>query len=143
MPLTLANVMRCAMVEIARRADEIGGMKLFAIKTAAAVLGVIMTLPMAQAAPAAPIQAGPPSPGIIEMAQSSTGATTTRRGDRQRLEERRGDRGHRDVRRGNVQRDCHRDVRTHRIGGRMVAHRHVGPDCRMREVYQSTVPIDR
>lgn len=30
--------------------------------------------------------------------------------------------------------DCHRDVRTHRIRGVMVKHRHVGDDCRIREV---------
>jgi hypothetical protein len=30
--------------------------------------------------------------------------------------------------------DCHRDVRTHRIYGVMVKHRHVGDDCQVREV---------
>lgn len=30
--------------------------------------------------------------------------------------------------------DCHRDVRTHRIHGVMVKHRHVGEDCQVREV---------
>jgi hypothetical protein len=30
--------------------------------------------------------------------------------------------------------DCHRSVRTHRIFGRMVRHRHVGDDCAVREV---------
>lgn len=30
--------------------------------------------------------------------------------------------------------DCHRDVRTHRIGGVMVPHRHVGDDCQVRQV---------
>lgn len=30
--------------------------------------------------------------------------------------------------------DCHRDVRTHRIGGVMVTHRHVGDDCQIRQV---------
>lgn len=30
--------------------------------------------------------------------------------------------------------DCHRDVRTHRIHGVMVQHRHVGDDCQVREV---------
>ncbi len=29
-------------------------------------------------------------------------------------------------------RDCHRDVRTHRINGVLVRHRHVGPNCRVR-----------
>lgn len=31
-------------------------------------------------------------------------------------------------------RDCHRDVRTHRIGGVLVRHRHVGSDCQIRIV---------
>lgn len=30
--------------------------------------------------------------------------------------------------------DCHRDVRTHRIDGVMIRHRHVGDDCAVREV---------
>lgn len=30
--------------------------------------------------------------------------------------------------------DCHRDVRTHRIGGVMVTHRHVGDRCQVRVV---------
>lgn len=30
--------------------------------------------------------------------------------------------------------DCHRDVRTHRIGGVMVTHRHVGDNCQIRQV---------
>ncbi|MCX7303904.1 MAG: hypothetical protein NTV73_06145 [Hyphomicrobiales bacterium] len=30
--------------------------------------------------------------------------------------------------------DCHRDVRTHRIGGVMVTHRHVGDHCQVRVV---------
>ncbi len=32
--------------------------------------------------------------------------------------------------------DCHRSVRTHRIFGVMIRHRHVGDDCRVREVKQ-------
>jgi len=34
--------------------------------------------------------------------------------------------------------DCHRDVRTHRIGGVRVRHRHVGDNCAIREVRTST-----
>lgn len=30
--------------------------------------------------------------------------------------------------------DCHRDVRTHRINGVMVTHRHVGDRCQVRVV---------
>lgn len=30
--------------------------------------------------------------------------------------------------------DCHRDIRTHRIGGVMVTHRHVGDRCQIRVV---------
>lgn len=30
--------------------------------------------------------------------------------------------------------DCHRDVRTHRIFGVMIRHRHVGKNCSVREV---------
>jgi len=30
--------------------------------------------------------------------------------------------------------DCHRDIRTHRIGGVMVTHRHVGDRCQVRVV---------
>lgn len=41
-----------------------------------------------------------------------------------------GDEGNRSRR----QADCHRDVRTHRIGGVLVRHRHVGPDCQIRIV---------
>ncbi len=33
--------------------------------------------------------------------------------------------------------DCHRDVQTHRIRGRMVMHRHVGENCEVREVRRS------
>ena len=36
--------------------------------------------------------------------------------------------------------DCHRDVRTHRIDGVMLRHRHVGDDCRVREVRQVNEP---
>jgi hypothetical protein len=36
----------------------------------------------------------------------------------------------------NAQVDCHRDVRTHRINGIKIRHRHVGDDCRIREVRQ-------
>lgn len=36
----------------------------------------------------------------------------------------------------NAQADCHRDVRTHRINGVKIRHRHVGDDCRVREVRQ-------
>jgi hypothetical protein len=32
--------------------------------------------------------------------------------------------------------DCHRDVRTHRIGGVKVTHRHVGDNCQVRQVRQ-------
>lgn len=35
--------------------------------------------------------------------------------------------------------DCHRDVRTHRVDGVMLRHRHVGDDCRIREVRSSSV----
>ncbi|MEQ1949972.1 hypothetical protein [Mesorhizobium sp. CN2-181] len=38
---------------------------------------------------------------------------------------------------GPVVRDCHRDVRLHRIGGVPVWHRHVGPDCAVRVVSHS------
>lgn len=34
--------------------------------------------------------------------------------------------------------DCHRDVRTHRIHGVRIRHRHVGDDCAVREVRSST-----
>jgi hypothetical protein len=30
--------------------------------------------------------------------------------------------------------DCHRDVRTHRIGGVKITHRHVGDNCQVRPV---------
>jgi len=30
--------------------------------------------------------------------------------------------------------DCHRDIRTHRINGAMVTHRHVGDRCQVRLV---------
>jgi hypothetical protein len=30
--------------------------------------------------------------------------------------------------------DCHRDIRTHRIGGVMLTHRHVGDRCQVRVV---------
>lgn len=36
--------------------------------------------------------------------------------------------------------DCHRDVRTHRVDGVRLRHRHVGDDCRIREVRSSGVP---
>ena len=38
----------------------------------------------------------------------------------------------------NAQFDCHRDIRTHWINGVKVRHRHVGDDCRVREVRTST-----
>lgn len=34
--------------------------------------------------------------------------------------------------------DCHRDVRTHRIGGIKLKHRHVGDNCAIREVRTSS-----
>lgn len=34
--------------------------------------------------------------------------------------------------------DCHRDIRTHWIGGSIVTHRHVGEDCQVRIVNQGT-----
>lgn len=37
-------------------------------------------------------------------------------------------------------RDCHRDVRTHRIMGEMVTHRHVGSNCDVRIVNRSGQP---
>jgi hypothetical protein len=33
-----------------------------------------------------------------------------------------------------IRRDCHRDVRVHRINGVLVRHRHVGPYCAVRVV---------
>ena len=36
--------------------------------------------------------------------------------------------------------DCHRDVRTHRINGVLVRHRHVGDNCEVRVVRQSSEP---
>ncbi len=39
-------------------------------------------------------------------------------------------RGTRNIRRA----DCHRNVRTHRIGGALIRHRHVGDHCAVREV---------
>ena len=36
--------------------------------------------------------------------------------------------------------DCHRDVRTHRINGVMVTHRHVGANCAVRVVNRSSEP---
>lgn len=36
-----------------------------------------------------------------------------------------------------VLRDCHRDVRQHRIRGELVWHRHVGPNCAVRIVTHS------
>ena len=38
---------------------------------------------------------------------------------------------------GPVIRDCHRDVRLHRIRGVLVWHRHVGPNCTVRVVRRS------
>ncbi len=35
---------------------------------------------------------------------------------------------------GRRDRDCHRDVRTHRIGSERVRHRHAGENCEVREV---------
>lgn len=40
----------------------------------------------------------------------------------------------------NVIADCHRDVRTHRINGAPVTHRHVGDNCSVRIVRQATQP---
>lgn len=37
----------------------------------------------------------------------------------------------------DVLEDCHRDVRTHRIYGARIKHRHVGPNCEVREVRTS------
>lgn len=39
-----------------------------------------------------------------------------------------------DIEQRSHRRDCHRDVRTHRIGGVLVRHRHVGPNCEIRVV---------
>jgi hypothetical protein len=43
--------------------------------------------------------------------------------------------------RRNMQADCHRDVRTHRINGQRVTHRHVGDNCAVRVVRQATQPL--
>ncbi|MEO3385186.1 hypothetical protein [Mesorhizobium sp. CAU 1741] len=39
--------------------------------------------------------------------------------------------------------DCHRDVRTHRINGALVTHRHVGSNCSVRAVRRSSEPAPR
>lgn len=45
--------------------------------------------------------------------------------------------GEREIRR-RPSADCHRDVRTHRVDGVMLRHRHVGDDCTIREVRSSS-----
>lgn len=52
---------------------------------------------------------------------------------------------HRDERRHERRQtaDCHRDVRTHRINGAMVTHRHVGSNCAVRVVRRSSEPAPR
>ncbi|MBT1156525.1 hypothetical protein J1C56_13070 [Aminobacter anthyllidis] len=45
--------------------------------------------------------------------------------------------GEREIRR-RPSADCHRDVRTHRVNGVMLRHRHVGDDCSIREVRSSS-----
>ena len=36
--------------------------------------------------------------------------------------------------------DCHRDVRTHRVDGMMLRHRHVGNNCAIREARRNSSP---
>lgn len=75
---------------------------------------------------------------LAAQAQSSR---TVRRADRERDHGRYERHEHRNERRTPA--DCHRDVRTHRINGEMVTHRHVGPDCAIRVVRRSTEPLSR
>lgn len=74
-----------------------------------------------------------PQGSVVAQAE---GGSSVRRGDREQ-EFRQG--VERDHLRGTFF-DCHRDIRTHRINGVQVRHRHVGDDCEVRIVRQSTVP---
>lgn len=74
----------------------------------------------------------------VMVAQAQSGRTV-RRSDTERGRPER--REHRERR--PVYADCHRDVRTHRINGEMVTHRHVGADCAVRVVRRSTEPAAR
>ncbi len=69
---------------------------------------------------------------LVTDAGAQSSSRTIRPGDAEAGEERR------------LQRprtwDCHRDVRTHRIDGVMVRHRHVGENCEVRVVRQSSEP---
>ena len=84
----------------------------------------------------------------IITAQVPSGARSRDRDDRYRDDRYRDDRYRdRDHYERNSERrhlaDCHRDVRTHRIYGALVTHRHVGNDCSVREVRRSSEPAPR
>ena len=102
---------------------------LASIAAAFFVAGMTMPPPVLGVATASPSEE-------LRLAQAE-GGRSYRDGDRMR-EPRRTERGRQRDRSEIV--DCHRDVRTHRINGRMVTHRHVGDDCRIRVVNQSSVP---
>ena len=99
---------------------------LASVVAALLVAGKTMPPPVLEAAPASP-SAG------MRLAQAE-GGRSYRDGERRR-ESRRSERGQQ---RENL--DCHRDVRTHRINGQRVTHRHVGDDCQVRVVNRSSVP---
>ena len=72
------------------------------------------------------------------VAVQAQGTSTYRNGDRDRFE-----RPRERVRQRRHHADCHRDVRTHRINGEMVPHRHVGDRCTVLTVNRSGQTIPR
>lgn len=81
---------------------------------------------------AMPPPAGPRSPSFAAVQVQAEGGRSFRRSDRD------DERHRRELRRRIA--DCHRDVRTHRINGERVRHRHVGENCDVRIVRKSTEP---
>lgn len=73
------------------------------------------------------------SPGQGDPALSAQVQDVSSRRDREREER---ERESRSQRRTPV--DCHRDVRTHRVDGVLIRHRHVGQNCAVREVRRGT-----
>jgi hypothetical protein len=102
-------------------------------------LGASLIAALVVAVHAMPPQAFSQSSDITVLAQAD-GGTSSRRDEIIRQGARDGaPPSYRRQLRGTIV-DCHRDVRTHRINGEMVRHRHVGDNCEIRIVRQSSEP---
>jgi hypothetical protein len=118
-------------------------MKMFSISLAVAASVLLASASAGSATSLATVLA-PEIPTAIVTVQAQ-GTNTYRNRDREHFE-RPSDRFERPRDRVQQRRqyvDCHRDVRTHRIDGYMLTHRHVGDRCTVRTVNRSSQTIPR